>query len=345
LKNSASIHRHDYPQWLLKNPQWIRLVWLWKRTIYPRTKVIRNRILIANKSIENSNHLNPIQVVDLGAGDGEFSFLWDAHSWILLDKSAQNVDFLNSFASQSRREFSNFHADVLDLDRSLKRVRSFLKSELATHRIFTLFSVLPYLDDPYRTLSEIGECMSQNDQLFIYLPVNQNQILPLYRWMFERFNQYEKQNDRKHIFKTTEFLNQLTSLGFEIRYVQPVYRKWGMISHEINSMTMMCLSHRNWGLKLMGTALLVLTWPFLQLFNKWEANTPTLWAKHNESNLSEPFTTEPFVGEVDGPISRANHLGSPISKRDVALVDLPIFQAKHNGLYVEVVKLVGFPGT
>lgn len=345
MKNSASIHRHDYPQWLLKNPQWIRLVWLWKRTIYPRTKVIRNRILIANKSIENSNHLNQVKVVDLGAGDGEFSFLWDAHSWILLDKSAQNVEFLNSFAFQCRRKYSNFHAEVLDLNHSIKRVKSFLKSEHATHRIFTLFSVLPYLDDPYRTLSEIGECMSQNDQLFIYLPVNQHQILPLYRWMFDRFNQYEKQNDRKHIFQTTEFLNQLTSLGFEIQYVQPVYRKWGIISHEINSMTMMCLSHRNWGLKLIGTALLVLNWPFLQLFNKLEANTPISGATHNGSNLPDPFTNEPFVGEVDGPISHANHLGSPTSKHNVAFEDLPLFQEKHNGLYVEVVKLVGFPGT
>lgn len=374
MKYSASIHRHDYPRWLLKNPHWIQLVWLWKLTIYPRTKVIRDRILMANKSIQvatipansgaynqsskytsnpvthnepqpgftNSNHLNHVQLVDLGAGDGEFSFLWEVNSWILLDKSAQNVEFLNSYALLSRRKFSNFHAEVLDLndpnplphflysqsneteqvgsnqqqfndfvpvnsvqnerskklpfrntERPVKPVNS---SGTVGSRIFTLFSVLPYLDDPYRTLSEIRECMSQNDQLFIYLPVNQNQILPLYRWMFDRFNQYEKLNDRKHIFQTTEFLNQLTSLRFEIQFVQPVYRKWGIISHEINSMTMMCLSHSNWGLKLLGTVLLIITWPFLQLFNKLEAKTP-------------------------------------------------ISVAKHNGLYVEVVKSMTFPGT
>ncbi len=382
MKISASIHQHDYPIWLMKNPQWIKWVWRWKRTIYPRTKVIRDRILIANKSIQegknpanssaskqsqlyssnpvnsgafnpetynqpqlkftNSNHLNQVQLVDLGAGDGEFSFLWDANSLLLLDKSAQNVEFLNSFALLSRRKFSNFHAEVLDLNdpnqlpnvlnsqtyeselvglnqqqfidfdpvNSVQNERSkklpFRNSERPVKpvnssgavglRIFTLFSVLPYLDDPYRTLSEIRECMSQNDQLFIYLPVNQYQLLPLYRWMFDRFNQYEKQNDRKHIFQTAEFLNQLTSLGFEIQYVQPVYRKWGIISHEINSMTMMCLSHNKWGLKLLGTVLLIITWPFLQFFNKLEAKTP-------------------------------------------------ISVAKHNGLYVEVVKSMTFPGT
>jgi hypothetical protein len=147
-------------------------------------------------------------------------------------------------------------------------------------RIFTLFSVLQYVNEPDRVLSDLHTIMSQNDLLILYLPVNQNQQFGLYKWMFQRFSNYESIQNRQHIFKTPEFLKLLAECGFEVVELQKLYGKWGIASHELNSMCFMAMSHSNFVLKLTGALSYFVVWPTLQLLNWMERRS---WRNSKES--------------------------------------------------------------
>ncbi len=255
--------------------------------------------------------LNPIFSnsiwIDLGAGDGEFSFSGDVKARLLIDKSADNVQFLQAYSMQKFRGSLNIADSIriqqCDLNNSeeLKEVlewgnfnESFGNTELEwrlkpephnqlianSKRIYTLFSVLQYVNEPDRVLSDLHAIMSQNDLLILYLPVNQNQQFGLYKWMFQRFSNYESIHNRQHIFKTPDLLKLLAECGFEVVELQKLYGKWGIASHELNSICFMAMSHSNFVLKLTGALSYFVVWPTLQLLNWMERRS---WRNSKES--------------------------------------------------------------
>jgi hypothetical protein len=286
--------------------------------------------------------------MDLGAGDGEFSFLGDAKATLLLDKSADNIEFLRAYSMKKFRETLNMADSIriqqFDLNNSeeLKEVlewgkfnKSFNNTELEwrlkpetqnqiianSKRIFTLFSVLQYVSEPDRVLSDLHAIMSQNDLLILYIPVNQHQNFGLYKWMFQRFANYEILQNRQHIFTSLDFLKILTDSGFDVVNYQTLYGKWGISSHELNSMCFMAMSHSNFLVKLVGILSYLWVWPLIQVLNGLERMS---WNKNQDSSAHVFFEQGKF--ENSTVVKNENNPANSM--------DLP----KHNGLYVELKK-------
>ena len=323
--------------------------------------------------------LNPIFSksiwIDLGAGDGEFSFSGDVKARMLIDKSADNVQFLQAYSMQyfkgtgrgkgesagngtlrtgngesetGKGESGSFNQLIqiqqCDLNNSeeLKEVLKWgnynislgnselkwcLKPEPQNHlianskRIFTLFSVLQYVNEPDRVLSDLHTIMSQNDLLILYLPVNQNQQFGLYKWMFQRFSNYESIQNRQHIFNTLDLLKLLAECGFEVVELQKLYGKWGIASHELNSMCFIAMSHSNFLIKLLGIGSYVLVWPTIQWLNLLERR---LWNRNHDSLIHGTS------------VNRKQKLNSDLKTDNNTVI--PIKLTIHNGLYVELKK-------
>jgi len=296
--------------------------------------------------------LNPIFSksiwIDLGAGDGEFSFSGDVKARLLIDKSADNVQFLQAYSMRKFRGSFNIVDSIriqqCDLNNSeeLKEVlewgkfnKSFNNNELDwrlkpetqnqiianSKRIFTLFSVLQYVNQPEVVLSDIHSSMSQSDLLILYIPVNQHQHFWLYKWMFQRFTNYEILQNRQHIFTTLDVFKILTDSGFDVVNYQTLYGKWGISSHELNSMCFMAMSHSNFLVKLVGILSYLWVWPWIQVLNGLERMS---WKKNHDSRAHVFFEHGKFENSTD--VKNENNPANSM--------DLP----KHNGLYVELKK-------
>lgn len=344
----STIHNHTYPTWLITHPLWIRWLWKFKITVYPRTQFLKKRLLDLNPIFSNSIW------IDLGAGDGEFSFLGDAKASLLLDKSADNIEFLRAYSMRKFRGSLNIvdSSDIADSIRiqqcdlnnseELKAVlewgkfnKSFDNTELDwrlkpetqnqlianSNRIFTLFSVLQYVSEPDRVLSDLHAIMSQNDLLILYIPVNQHQHFGLYKWMFQRFANYEILQNRQHIFKTPVLLKLLSECGFKVVELQKLYGKWGIPSHELNSMCFMAMSHSNFLVKLLGILSYLWVWPLIQVLNGLERMS---WNKNHDSSAHVFFEHGKFENST---VVKNEYI--PVNSLDLS---------KHNGLYVELKK-------
>ena len=113
-------------------------------------------------------------------------------------------------------------------------------------------STLQYLEDPQVIIENIHRVVAPNGRFLLYVPLNQFQEFFLYRWIFNRFSNYETCMNRKRIFSLGEINQRFEAAGFRIESFTPTYGWFGRWSHELLSIGTILLSQSNIVLKLIG---------------------------------------------------------------------------------------------
>jgi hypothetical protein len=132
-------------------------------------------------------------------------------------------------------------------------------------------STLQYLQQPQTFIKNCYRSLAPGGMMMFYVPLHQKQELRLYRWVFEKFPNYENSNRRLHIFSHEDIMKGFKDEGFQIIAFRSTYHFWGRISHELLSIGIICLSQKKIGIKLLGLIWLVLNLPLVLSFNVLES--------------------------------------------------------------------------
>lgn len=229
-----NLNRHEIPAIFSAFPILMRVVWAVKFGLYPRVAVIYKHL--------RSLQFRGKRILDLGSGDGQFLdpiVLSRPNSIAVVDISASNLNF-------TKLLFPMVETHVQDVEIFLKQADS------SKYDYVQCISTLQYLENPQVIIDNIRRVLAHEGRLLLYVPLNQFQEFFLYRWVFDRFSNYETRMNRKRIFSLGEIHQYLEIAGFEIESFTPTYGWFGRWSHELLSIGTILGSQSNLLLKLTG---------------------------------------------------------------------------------------------
>lgn len=168
------------------------------------------------------------KIVDAGCGDGLHLF-WTAQNapppvcLVGLDKSTANLAFCARYA----RAFELHEIQFQKMD-----LTDWTNSENPTVDLIFCVGTLQYIDNDEAVLTNFYQHLQPNGYVLIYTPVNGRFLLPMYKNLFNKLDNYEKQQNRTRIYTTTEIVNKLEKAGFTIEDKIYSHGKWGILSFE-----------------------------------------------------------------------------------------------------------------
>lgn len=249
----------------------MRVVWALKFGLFPRVAVIHKQL--------RSFKFRGKRILDLGSGDGQFlePIVGSRPNCItVVDISASNLNFTKLLFPMVETHFQ-------DIEIFLKQADS------STYDYVQCISTLQYLENPQAIIDNIHRVLAHKGRFLLYVPLNQFQEFFLYRWVFNRFSNYETRMNRKRIFSLGEIRQYLEIAGFEIESFTPTYGWFGRWSHELLSIGTILMSQSNLLLKLIGLIWLFHFFWLIVILNILEYAFPP---KENER-----FNGGVFVGE------------------------------------------------
>ena len=242
---------HSVPNAIQRFPQSLKLVHWGQSLLYSRNRTIKRWVKQATSTCEGA-------VLDVGCGDGHYLFQLKkakVKRVIAMDRNADWLNFLSDFQSKNTIVDGlkvEFRTENLDDD--------FLAGEKGLDLIFC-FSVLPYLKDPGHVFERFSALANPGCRLLVYSPVAFDTILPLYRWMFARFQHYESVQSRKELLSASALTQLALNHGFVLKSAVSTYGFWGKLGHECWSMSTMLLGASSILLRMVGVLSIPITLP------------------------------------------------------------------------------------
>lgn len=242
---------HSVPQAIQRFPGSLKLLHWGQSWLYSRNRTIKRWVQVATAQFQGV-------LLDVGCGDGHYLFQLKqvrANRVIAIDRNADWLDFLSDFQTKytivdgSKVEFKT---ENLDGD--------FLAGESGLDLIFC-FSVLPYVKDPGHVFERFSSLANPGCTLLVYTPVAFDTILPLYRWMFARFQHYESVQLRKELLSADALTELASKHGFALKSAASTYGFWGNLGHECWSMSTMLLGASFFPLRIVGLVSVPMTLP------------------------------------------------------------------------------------
>lgn len=259
--DSLNLQQHQYPQWLLNNPNRIHLSWWGKGVFYQRTNFIKTYLKKDLTEVDSQN----FKVLDIGCGDGQFAFFankLDKRIRIFCnDLEGNNLQFVRNYTLENK--LTN-----IEIVESLNDGKS-----MKFNRIW-LFSVLQYIENETELLSHLKSKLSTDGKLIVYVPINHIKVGWLYMILFHSIPNYESNHSRKKVYNVTQLKAIFNLSGYQVAKAEFACGRLGIRSQEWMSNAVALVSHRNWITKLFGVfyfllALLpMLFWKFLDRFSE-----------------------------------------------------------------------------
>ena len=229
-----NVNRHEIPPVFFKFPRLMHVLWAMKFVLYPRVAVVHRQLKSCN--------FKGLRVLDLGSGDGQFLFPIAASGPVSMD--AVDLSGSNLRFTKALLPLVNTHG---------VGIPTFLsQADTAHYDFIQCISTLQYLEDPDAIIKNIYRVLARDGRFLLYVPLNQFQEFFLYRWIFNRFSNYESTMQRKRIFSLGEIYEYLEIAGFKIESFTPTYGWFGRWSHELLSIGSILISQSNWRYKIMG---------------------------------------------------------------------------------------------
>lgn len=239
---------YQYPSFLFRFPQLIRLVFLFNWMTQQRKWLVYKTIHHRLKQLPAGS-----LVADLGCGEGQF-ILPFAHRYphirfLAVDQLSQNITFIQAYTQHyGLQNIHTLHTGIEDL-------------HLDEHIDFAwCVGVLQYIPDDDEAIRKIEVCK----ELLIYQPIQKKIETRLYKWILRTFPDYDSVNDKQRIYSEEVLLGKLNR-SFSIQNTQHYYDKVRRIAHEWMSGLGNIVFHGNLLIRLFSFILLVLTYPLILL--------------------------------------------------------------------------------
>lgn len=234
-----NLHAHQYPKWLLNQPNFIHISWLFKHLFYQRIPFLKKKIL---KDL-NENLNGDFTILDLGSGDGQFAVFAESKAKncriFCNDIENANLDFIDRYSKTHHFE----HFNCLNSS-SEKENRLF-------DRIW-IFSVLQYVENEVEFLKNAKLRLSRSGKIFLYVPINHLKKGWLYMILFHSMNNYESMSQRKRVYNFEQLVELFDSVGLTVERHEFICSKYGIRAQEWLSNAMMFFGSKNWGVRLWG---------------------------------------------------------------------------------------------
>ncbi len=176
--------------------------------------------------------------VDAGCAEGQYLFpnatRFPDATFIGLDKIQDNIDFCNAYAAIQPFKNTRFQQGAIE------------ETTIAVPAdIVNCIGVMQLIENDEQALRSIHAMLRPGGILLLEVPVNGTVILPLYKWVVQKFGHYETIHNRQRIYKPDELLAKISGSGFTIQKVEYTYGFFGKLGHEVFNIPFMYLVNGN----------------------------------------------------------------------------------------------------
>lgn len=244
---------HQYPLWLLKHPRWIHLVYTLNYLLQLRKWHIARRLKKLLASKKESFHL-----LDAGFGEGQFLFPYAAQNtrsyFKGIDREKANIAFGNSYIKA--RGFSHISFEAMEMEQL---------NEKEIYDFVLCISVLPYSKNDRAALTSLHNAMKTGGSLLLYVPVNNKTVLPLYRKILQRYENYETIQQNQRVYTEPGLTQLLQDCSFEITETTSTYGFFGKLSNELLNSHLILFNAYSFPAKILLSISLLIFYPLILL--------------------------------------------------------------------------------
>lgn len=194
-------------------------------------------------------------IMDFGAGEAQYIVPFckrnPSKTFYAIDNKPSNINFCKSF------NIPNLKTELIDIEKDKTSIQADLGISVG---------VIQYLENDEIGLSNIYESLKPGAKFLLYQPINGKILLPIYSYVFNRFEQYESINSRKRIYTEIELIEKVKRAGFVLEKKSYSYAFWGRLSHETLNTCLILMISGGIHLKLFGIAGLIFMFPFILVF-------------------------------------------------------------------------------
>lgn len=255
LNNKKPQHffTHQYPSWLLNHPQWIHLFYTFNYLLQLRKWYIVKRLnkLLASKT-------TPYRLLDAGCGEGQFLFPFAASRKTAffkgIDREKTNISFCNRYA----QHYGLTH--ILFEETETEQLK-----EKELYDIILCISVLPYSKNDEVFLSCLYNAMKPGGDLLLYVPVNNHTILPFYKKIMQRYENYESVQQNQRVYHEVGLIKLLQDCNFLVTERTKTYGFFGKLSNELLNIHLILFNAYSFLFKIIIFFSLLLFYPLILL--------------------------------------------------------------------------------
>jgi len=244
---------HQYPSWLLHHPRWIHLVYTLNYLLQLRKWHIARRLKKLLSSKKESFYL-----LDAGCGEGQFLFPYVAQystSYFKgIDREKANIAFGNSYIKA--RRFSHVSFEEMEMEQL---------DEKEIYDFILCISVLPYSKNDRAALTNLYNAMKTGASLLLYVPVNNKTILPFYKNILQRYENYETIQQNQRVYTESGLTQLLQNCNFEVTETTNTYGFFGKLSNELLNSHLILFNACSFPAKIILSISLLIFYPLILL--------------------------------------------------------------------------------
>lgn len=250
-KQQQQFFTHQYPTWLLKHPG--RIHWIYSVNFFVQLRkwyIYRKlqKLFAATKK--------PFSVLDAGCGEGQFLFPFartaKASFFKGIDREAANIIFGNRYIED--QQLSNTSLELMEMEQ--------LK-ETEQYDIVLCISVLPYSKNDQASVQCIYHAMKKGGTLLLYVPVNNKSILPFYKKLLTRYDNYETIQQNQRVYTEPGIIKLLQDCNFQLTETNATYGFFGKLSNELLNTHLILYNAYPWLVKMMVAVSLLIFYPLI----------------------------------------------------------------------------------
>jgi len=253
-KKTISVFTHNYPQWVLKYPNTIKIAYALNYLIQLRKWYVVSEI---KKLLQTQNE--PFTLLDVGCGEGQYIFplatKYKTAYFSGIDKYDMNIQFCKRLA------VVNNNHNIIFKNESAENI-----AETDFYTIILFIGVLQYVANDQFVMSKLYNALQQNGRLLMYVPVNNKVITPFFRYLANTFDNYETVQNRQKIYTADQLITLFSKQGFSIEKEVITFGFFGKISNEILNSFLILINRVHIILALWLSVIFILIYPFYLLF-------------------------------------------------------------------------------
>lgn len=267
LNISSHLHEHTYPDFLMKHPRLIHMIYWWNGQLLQRNKIVCTEL---NKELLK---LFTGIVMDAGSGEGMFIFPFASRytniKFVGIDKNMNHLGFCRKYKSHRKLQNVQFFCQSLEQ-----------KLIAAKFDLIYCVGTLQYIENDVAVIGNFHQALTANGKAIIYVPINGKTILPFYRNYLRKRNNYESEQNRKRVYSEKEITEKIQQSGFTIISKKYTYGTFGIIAHEIYSILLIKIGSSKYFIPIYYLLLLISS-PFIFVL----VNIDFLLNKNNGNGL------------------------------------------------------------